>query len=130
MENSLNLNASIHVRTFGELMLSFELSAIDIVLAIGMIILLVLFIRQRTGRTVTKSRLLTEDQEKEPLEHVEKPNKTTQIAKKKLVAEQPPEGFQECTHQFGYLKNMPKNATVPNECLGCPKLVRCLFPKE
>ena len=31
-----------------------------------------------------------------------------------------------CYHDFGYLRTIPKNASIPNDCLGCPKIVECL----
>jgi len=32
----------------------------------------------------------------------------------------------ECTHFFGYIKRLPKNAPIPDECIGCAQLVKCL----
>ncbi|MCW3982079.1 MAG: hypothetical protein NWE81_03080 [Candidatus Bathyarchaeota archaeon] len=32
-----------------------------------------------------------------------------------------------CTHFFGYLRKMPKDATIPDGCLGCLKMVECLY---
>ncbi|NIO36296.1 hypothetical protein GTO27_01175 [Candidatus Bathyarchaeota archaeon] len=31
-----------------------------------------------------------------------------------------------CLHEFGYLGTLPKNASIPDECLGCPEIVKCL----
>ena len=44
----------------------------------------------------------------------------------KLV-EKPPT---ECAHHFGYLKALPKEAVIPDECLTCPKLLQCFVKKE
>jgi len=33
----------------------------------------------------------------------------------------------DCLHQFGYLRTFPKNAPIPDECFGCPKIVECLI---
>lgn len=30
-----------------------------------------------------------------------------------------------CRHQFGYLRTFPKDASVPDECLGCRGIVEC-----
>jgi biopolymer transport protein ExbD len=114
-------------------MLSLNVSAIDIVLVMCMIVLLVLFIKQGTSKTTIKSESDREDQEHERvpgklLHNVEKSGETSWVTKKKTATEQSSEGFQECVHNFGYLKTMPKTATVPNECSGCPNLVRCLLP--
>ncbi len=32
-----------------------------------------------------------------------------------------------CPHFFGYLRKIPKNASMPDECFGCPKMVECLY---
>ncbi|NIR87129.1 hypothetical protein GWO13_05960 [Candidatus Bathyarchaeota archaeon] len=31
-----------------------------------------------------------------------------------------------CTHHVGYLKTLPKSAQIPDDCLTCPKLLRCM----
>ncbi len=40
--------------------------------------------------------------------------------------EVPPLG---CLHHFGYLKSLPENASLPDECLTCPKLMQCFIKK-
>jgi hypothetical protein len=53
--------------------------------------------------------------------------KTITIAKEEtLDAAEPEKSEKECAHQFGYLYALPKNTSIPNECLGCPKIVECL----
>jgi len=32
-----------------------------------------------------------------------------------------------CPHFFGYLRKIPKNASMPDDCFGCPKMVECLY---
>jgi len=32
-----------------------------------------------------------------------------------------------CSKFFGYLKRIPKNASIPDECFRCPKMVECLY---
>ncbi len=34
-----------------------------------------------------------------------------------------------CAHKFGYLQTR-KDGGVPEECVGCPELVKCLLPNE
>jgi hypothetical protein len=49
------------------------------------------------------------------------------IAKEKtLNVAEPEKSEKECVHGFGYLYALPKNTSIPNECLGCPKIVECL----
>jgi hypothetical protein len=33
----------------------------------------------------------------------------------------------DCIHQFGYLRTLPKNKPIPDECFGCTKIVECLI---
>jgi hypothetical protein len=32
-----------------------------------------------------------------------------------------------CAHYFGYLKKRPKSAAVPDSCLTCEKMIKCLL---
>lgn len=32
----------------------------------------------------------------------------------------------DCPHFFGYVRNLPKNTPIPDDCLGCPWIVECL----
>ena len=36
----------------------------------------------------------------------------------------------ECSHHYGYLKSLPKEAGIPDECLTCPNLLQCFVKKE
>jgi hypothetical protein len=36
----------------------------------------------------------------------------------------------ECKHFFGYLKTRPKDASIPDECLTCNKMIECLFSSK
>ena len=36
----------------------------------------------------------------------------------------------ECSHHYGYLKTLPKEAGIPDECLTCPNLLQCFVKKE
>lgn len=31
----------------------------------------------------------------------------------------------ECKHQLGYLRTLPRNAPIPDECLSCDKIIKC-----
>ena len=64
----------------------------------------------------------------------EKPSEQTEsqrIVEERQVAAAPSKHVQErpsgCRHFFGYLRNMPKNTLIPDECLGCSKIVECLY---
>ena len=34
--------------------------------------------------------------------------------------------FEGCAHKFGYLRSLPKNTPIPDECFGCPQILECL----
>lgn len=33
----------------------------------------------------------------------------------------------ECAHHFGYLKKRPKNTAIPDDCLTCPQMIKCIM---
>jgi len=52
---------------------------------------------------------------------IPKPEKTVTPAKTDTASSK-----RDCLHYFGYLRTVPKNAPIPDECFGCPKIVECL----
>lgn len=106
-------------------MLSFDISAIDIVLLVAVIVLLFLSIQKRSQASIVSQ--LPEQQGAELSERVEV---KTHSPKKKLSSDQSRKGFHGCPHSFGYLKDLPKNTPVPDECYGCQQVMRCLFTSE
>lgn len=38
--------------------------------------------------------------------------------------------FGGCVHEFGYLRTVPKNTPIPDECFGCPRILECLIPSK
>lgn len=38
--------------------------------------------------------------------------------------------FERCIHEFGYLRSLPKNTPILEECFGCPKILECLMPPQ
>lgn len=105
-------------------MLSFEISAIDVVLLVAVLVLLLLFVSQKRSQSVSKPGLNMNNQEELLVEPKTKGKTALKTSNEKQLAE----GFQKCVHQFGYLKDMPKNTPIPDECFGCPKVLRCMFP--
>ncbi|MBX5328903.1 MAG: hypothetical protein QHH18_06775 [Candidatus Bathyarchaeota archaeon] len=35
-----------------------------------------------------------------------------------------------CAHYFGFLNAIPKDASIPDECLVCPKVLQCSIRKK
>jgi hypothetical protein len=34
--------------------------------------------------------------------------------------------FKGCTFKLGFLKSLPKNKPIPDECFGCPQILECI----
>ena len=34
-----------------------------------------------------------------------------------------------CPHQFGYLKTLPEDSSIPDECLTCSRIIQCFVKK-
>lgn len=95
-------------------MFSFDLSVIDVVLAISVVVLGLLFLSQR------KSNPAPAHESEAPLEDSEEKAPSTQASN----------DSGKCSHYFGYLRSRPKNIPIPDECFGCSKQLRCLFKNE
>lgn len=54
----------------------------------------------------------------------EAPAKPSKEKGKGPEGEETPKG---CPHYFGYLAHRPKDASIPQECLTCPKIVECML---
>jgi len=107
-------------------MLSFDISVIDVVLSIVILILLLLYVTQKKNQSGSVQRT-TMMPGKEVMEE--------QKVGGKISVETGPDrpsadSFRGCVHQFGHLRSMPKSTAVPEECFGCPKVLRCMFQNE
>ncbi|HKZ94379.1 MAG TPA: hypothetical protein VJ249_07355 [Candidatus Bathyarchaeia archaeon] len=51
-------------------------------------------------------------------------------APKKSTEKDPNENPKKCSHFFGYVKTLPKNMPIPDECLWCPSIVDCLSHEQ
>ncbi|RLI44093.1 hypothetical protein DRO69_08160 [Candidatus Bathyarchaeota archaeon] len=110
-------------------MISFEFSAIDIVLMIAIIVLLALYL--------TKSSTATSAERKHPIRDEKTLEKPTVSAETKKSSEEmlpatsvKMKNATKCTHQFGYLKKLPKDASIPDECFTCPKYIECALENK
>ncbi len=45
---------------------------------------------------------------------------------KKVSGKGSSESAKKCSHFFGYVRTLPKNTPIPDECLWCPSIVDCL----
>lgn len=107
------------------MLFSFDVTAIDIVLMVAVLVLLALFIAQKRGQVRAAPHSAAWG------EHATERRATVAQAR---VEERPLKrrsaGFEKCIHDFGHLRNLPQNTAVPDECFGCPQVMRCLFPDQ
>ena len=110
-------------------MLSFELSAIDIVLAIAIIILLLLHMKRTPAKYVIEPELSRNKRKtlEESRKNIVMP-KTSR--KEELSYTGSLESSMDCPHHFGYLKTLPLGSSVPQECYNCSRMMQCLFSSE
>ena len=110
-------------------MLSFELSAIDLILALAVIILLVLYITKSSAKPPTEEILVEKESPPEkPAEEAAMPGEE----KKRLMSSQlqPQTGSAPCPFGFGYLRRLDKEASIPDGCLGCSRIIECYSANE
>ena len=91
-------------------MLTFELSAIDVILSISVIVLLLLY--------TTKS----------PLKFLEKKSFFKSIkksGKKEKETSTVQTGYAECPRGFGNIKKIGSDNSVSERCLGCYRIMDC-----
>lgn len=107
------------------MLLSFDVTAVDVVLMVAVLVLLALFIAQRRGQMRAESQLPIQSEQayERPVTMERAPIEERPLRRRSA-------GFQKCIHDFGHLKNLPQNTPVPDECFGCPQVMRCLFPDQ
>jgi len=120
MQNSLSLNPGFILKKIPvESMLSFDLSVIDIVLAIAVIVLLLLFISQRQGRPAESDSI------KGHRTLLAKGGRTAIVTQNRESGTFSSDSVR-CAHHLGYLRDHPSNTPIPDECFGCQDVMRCL----
>jgi len=95
-------------------MISFELSAIDLILVLAVMVLLMLY--------WTK---LSKIPEKQVLRRT-----TTKAASPERHAAKPQNSYAECPRGFGYIKKIGDDGSVSERCLGCYKIMECYGESE
>jgi len=110
-------------------MLSFELSAIDLILVIAVAILLILYITKSSAKTPTEEKLLVE-KENPPKKPTTEDVKLEKEIEKPIPIAKPQKDSAKCPYGFGYLKKLGKNASIPDQCLSCTKIMECFSANE
>jgi len=104
-------------------MLSFNVSVIDIVLVLAIIVLLILYITKQSTKSVAEPELSVP--EKKGVEKPPEALETQKSIEEKQLPTHPQTDSLECPHHFGYLKKLPKDASIPDECFRCPRMTDC-----
>ncbi len=107
------------------MMLSFDVSAIDVVLAAAVVILLGLQLPKKSGSSKPQPISATEiatGAKNSPKPATKKGSKSETLVSGPVS--------EDCMHGFGYLQRLPKNSQIPDGCFGCGKVMRCLFKEE
>ena len=96
-------------------MLSFELSAIDIILAMAVIVLLILYITKMPTRS-----------------HEEKPVRQPKanVAPPERPASIPQRDYTECPRGYGNIRTLGEDNSVSEKCLGCYRIMECYSESE
>ena len=109
-------------------MLSFELSAIDLILVIAVIVLLILYVTKSSAEPHTEERRFVEEEIPPEKPAVEAAN--PKIEGEKELLPHARTDSSRCPYVFGYLKKLDKNAAIPDDCLGCPRIMDCFGSNE
>lgn len=128
MSNSLSLYVGSLLRQSVKPMLSFELSVIDLVLAVAIVIVLLLQITRAPVKSVTEPELTNENQKAS--ESSVRNVLTPRTSKTKQPFTRLIENSVKCPQHFGYLRNLSNTSSIPEECYSCPRMMQCLYSKK
>jgi len=109
-------------------MLSFEVSIIDVVLAMAIIIILVLQVKNSPNDSVKEQKLRVE--KKRPAGDLSESLAAWKTPSRKESATTATEDSTSCPFQFGYLKTLPLGSSVPEGCYECPRVRECLVSHQ
>jgi Na+-transporting methylmalonyl-CoA/oxaloacetate decarboxylase gamma subunit len=104
-------------------MLSFEISVIDVVLVLAIIVLLILYITKLSTKSVAEPELSVP--EEKGAEKTSKAVETQKSIDERRLPTRPQTSSLECPYHFGYLKKLPEHAPIPDECFRCPRMAEC-----
>jgi hypothetical protein len=96
-------------------MISFELSAIDLILAISVVILVILYMTKLSGKTVV---------EEKPLKKLSKLKREFKEQQKEKPLKMNTE-LGDCPRGFGAIRKIGEDNSVSERCLGCYKIMEC-----
>jgi len=104
------------------LMLSFKVSVIDVALILAVMVLLVLYLSKQPAKSLAKSTSVTE---KKSVETPLRAGETQESIEEARLQTDSQISSLDCPQHLGYLKELPKDAQIPDECYRCPKMMEC-----
>jgi len=96
-------------------MISFELTAIDLILVISVIVLLILYLTKFSVKTLEQKSF------RQP---------RAKDAKQERFALSSQSDYTECPRGFGNIKKLGEDNSVSERCLGCYKIMECYSENE
>ena len=115
-------------------MISFEVSAIDIILVIAVFVLLILYMTKLLEKSSEKTSFLSKVTKTKILE--KSPEKTlfhsqlTQGEKQERFLSRPQTDYTECPRGFGKIRKLGEDNSVSEKCLGCYEIMECFSENE
>jgi hypothetical protein len=103
-------------------MLSFEISAVDLVLFVAVIILFLLYLRFSTNFDWLKKEKRLDNiktVEERPIEREEVKERKERIVVPLISGK--------CPYNFGYLRRLSDESSIPAECLECSRILECRY---
>lgn len=110
-----------------EIMFPIDSSLLIAILIVTTISTYILILKKLKPKSILTNKI--------PKQHPKKDDLKTR-KKEKNIEKEIPETAQSkeyrsgCSHYFGYLGTLPKNASLPDECLECPNIIKCLTRKR
>jgi hypothetical protein len=87
----------------------------------------ILILKKLKPKSILTSKIPKQDPKKNDLETRKKDKNVETNTQGSMQSRKYRSG---CSHYFGYLGTLPKNAALPDECLECPNIIKCLTRKR
>jgi hypothetical protein len=111
-------------------MLSFELSAIDIILVISVVVLFILYLNKTSVGKHEKITLKKPTFRRPSLNLNTKKTKYTNEINTEISEPVSQRDFTECPRGFGNIKKLNSDNSVSERCLGCYKIMDCYGERD
>ncbi len=94
-------------------MLTFEVSAIDLILSVAVVVLLIIYITKLEPKYPDQTSFL---------KHLKKADQKPEIQKQKVQVKN---DYAECPRGFGNIRKIGEDNSVSERCLGCYRIMEC-----